>query len=293
MAMEENGIDFLKTCAKELPEPEDLFQGMRLPAHFELPDDILLFYHDFCAPAPNAHCRYTLVFPLAAMHYFVDEEEYDLAEGDLLLIRPYALRFLSPRSAGYQRFFITFRLNEPQSYLPENCLNRLSPAASACLKEMVARYDAGDASGLSLALYGFLTHLSPGPRSKAERGLSPAIARSVSFINENFHRDLDVGALAARVNMSVSNFARKFRRETGGSVHACIAGQRLEFARYYLCRTRMSMDEIARRCGFQSGSSFSHFFKTRTGLSPLTFRKQRERTPGEGAKLPEQGVNKE
>ena len=279
--MEENGIDFLKTCVRNLPEPEDLFQGMRLPENFELPDDILLFYHDFCAPAPNAHCRYTLVVPLASMHYFVDEEEYDLTEGDLLLIRPYARRFLSPQSAGYQRFFITFRLKEPQGYLPENCFNRLSPESSVFLKSIVNCYDAGDAGGLSLALYGFLTHLSPGLRGKAERGLSPAIARSVSFINEKFHRDLDVETLAARVNMSVSNFARKFRRETGGAVHACIAGLRLEFARYYLCRTRMSMDEIACRCGFQSASSFSHFFKSRTGSSSLGFRKQREKMPAE------------
>jgi len=280
--MAEREIDFLKTCVRELAEPENLFQGMRLPENFELPDDILLFYHDYCAPAPNAHCRYTLVFPLARMHYLVDQEEYDIAEGDMLLIRPYARRFLSPRSGGYQRFFITFQLKTPQSYLPEGCLHRLPEPALAHLRKVTACYQANDVQGTSLALHAFLTTLSPGSVRGRERLLSPPIAKVLALINDDVGNAPGIKEMAARVNMSPGNLARKFRSELGMSIHRCVSARKLEFARYCLRRTRMDMEEIARNCGFQSGSGFSHFFTKQTGVSPLAYRKGRETSPPPG-----------
>ena len=66
--MYSKSTELIKSRICELEEPENLYEGVRLPPSFALPDNILLFYHDFCAPAPTAHRRYTLVFPLASMH---------------------------------------------------------------------------------------------------------------------------------------------------------------------------------------------------------------------------------
>ena len=272
--MHDENIECLLSCVRDLPEPANLYEGVRLPENFALPDEILLFYHDYCAPAPNAHCRYTLVFPLAEMHYYADEREFDLAPGDVLLIRPFSLRFLSPDSAGYQRLFITFQLPAPQAYLPEKMRFRLTGETLPYLRTMRTNYPDGDPGKLALALFGFLTHLEPGGPARETRRTSRQVARAVEYINDHIHVPLENRAIAERVSMSPSNLSRRFRREMGISVHDYIGRQRLEFARYYLAKTLMPMDEIARRCGFLSNSSFSHFFKQRTGLSPLAFRKQ-------------------
>ena len=272
--MYSKSTELIKSRICELAEPENLYEGVRLPPSFALPDNILLFYHDFCAPAPTAHRRYTLVFPLASMHYVVDQQEFDITDGDLLLIPPFCRRFLASRSKGYQRFFITFELPEEQSYLPRACLNRLSDESAAYLEKIFDLYPGGDSRELALALYGFLTHLAPETRKSNGTRLSREIAGAVEFINENLNTPLENSTIAAKVNMSPGNLARRFRKEMGVSVHGYISDQRLEFARYYLQKTRMNVEEIALCCGFLSSSSFSHFFTDRTGCSPLNWRKE-------------------
>ena len=207
------------------------------------------------------------------MHYCIDQQEFDIAEGDLLFIPPYSRRFLGLRSSGYQRFFITFDLPAAQSYLPEVHLNRLTGEAPAYLKKLFDLFPGGPSEELSLALYGFLRSLSPGTAVSAASRMSREISSALEFINENLHAQLTNQYIASRVNMSASNLARRFRKETGLSLHKYIAKQRLEFACYYLQKTCMGTEEIARCCGFLSGSSFSHFFAAQTGVSPLAYRK--------------------
>lgn len=271
--------DSLKARFRKVPEPENLYRGLRLPEGFELPDEILLFYHDFCAASPNAHSRYTVVFPLADMSYFVDKEKYSLHEGDILFIRPYSLRFLSPESSGYQRFFITFQLKKDQNYLPKKTLLRWTGPVGTLLRKMLGSYAEGKGTRLAAELYELLSVLTPAEDGRAENTpeMSMGIARALEFINENLHKPIDNRQIAKRAGMSVSNMARCFRNEIGMPVYKYILRQRLEFARYYLEKTGMPVDEIAAKCGFESPSGFCHFFKAKTGFPPLTYRKKSPR----------------
>ena len=52
--------DFLRRLAdyaRRIPEPDNLFSGRVVDPAFRLPDNILIFYHDFSTPLPNAHGR--------------------------------------------------------------------------------------------------------------------------------------------------------------------------------------------------------------------------------------------
>ncbi|MBQ8754094.1 MAG: helix-turn-helix transcriptional regulator [Lentisphaeria bacterium] len=257
----------------ELAAPENPFEGVRLPKSFALPDNILLFHNAICTITPIAHYRYTLVFPLGQMYYYVDRQEFNISEGDLLLIPPYSRRFLTLQSKTFRRFFITFELPEAQSYLPQGCLNHLSEKSMVYLDKMFDLFPDGSPDELSFALYGFLTTLAPGEKKPAENHLSRDVAAAVEFINDNLHTPLENDIIAGKVNMSTSNLARKFKREMGMPLHGYISFRRLEFARYYLEKTDMSVEEIAEVCGFLSGASFSHFFFRHTGKSPLNYRK--------------------
>ena len=262
-----------------LPEPENLYEGLRLPEDFELPDNILLFYHDFCAPSPNAHYRYTLVFPFAGMRYYVDQLQYDLLPGQMLLLHPYQLRFLSPKSADYRRFFITFTLRKPQPYLPRSGVCTLNGESYTLLEQLLSAFRDGAPRRLAVELFRFLDSLAEKMTAGESRKMSPQIAGAIRFINENLNRQISNQDIADELNMSESNLRRRFRAEIGQSLKNYIDKQRLELAKYYLRETLMRIDEIAALCGFASVFAFSHFFKHQTGIPPLRFRLLRNARP--------------
>jgi len=55
--------------------------------------------------------------------------------------------------------------------------------------------------------------------------------------------------------------------------------RKLENAQYSLKYTQQSISEISTICGYDSVFSFSRFFKVKTGLSPLQWRKMHQNDP--------------
>ena len=92
----ENGTHTLKMLAAELSEPANLFCGEKLPENLALPDNILLFHHDWAAASPNSHYRYTVVVPLGRMSYLIEQQRVEVDEGEILFIAPEQLRYLHP-----------------------------------------------------------------------------------------------------------------------------------------------------------------------------------------------------
>ncbi len=272
--MDLKSVELIQRRVRELTMPEDFHTGRRVPEHFALPDSILFFYHGMCARAPFTHQRYALVFPLGRMHYYVADQEFDISAGDVLILPPNARRFLAPQSASYWRFFITFELPVPQDYMPEKLHLRMTEASELYLQKLFDHYQTGRPAELSMALYGLLNSLVPAGDTAETKRLSREIADVVEFINEKLHMPLTARLLAARVNMSSGNLARRFRNEIGMPLYEYISLQRLELARYYLQKSDKNMEDIALCCGFLSGSSFSHFFVRRTGESPQAYRKK-------------------
>ncbi len=271
-------LDVLKKRILALPYPENYYRGIRLPEDFELPNEILLFCHRHCAQtlSPTAHYRYTLIFPLGEMVYYVGPKKYSMREGDVLFIPPYSLRLMAPNSSVQQRFFITFQLQHEQSYTPTgDKLCSLNDAGKKILYRILEHYRSGSGIELAMALYEFLHMLIPddeGRNAADKSGLSREIAKALEFINDNLHHQLEIKQIASKIFMSTSNTAQRFRREVGMPIHQYILHQRLEFACYYLRETKMRLDEIAKQCSFESPSSFSHFFKSKTGKSPMAWR---------------------
>ena len=98
--MKTNDLNFLFSYAGSVTEPEDLFSGRRLPLGFSLPDNILVFFHDFTASAPNSHSRHTLVIPLDEMIYYVEHQQVEMHLGELLYVPRFALRFMHHGSSA-------------------------------------------------------------------------------------------------------------------------------------------------------------------------------------------------
>lgn len=83
---------------------------------------------------------------------------------------------------------------------------------------------------------------------------------------------LPLKALAAHAAMSPRTFTRRFRRETGMSPGAWLAGQRLIRARQLLEQSALSVDQIADQAGFGTGAALRQHFSRSLGTSPSAYR---------------------
>ena len=79
--------------------------------------------------------------------------------------------------------------------------------------------------------------------------------------------------LAQRLHMSSSYLSDMLRTLTGQSAQQHIHDKLIERAKEQLATTGRSVSEVAYALGFEHSQSFSRFFKTKTTLSPLAFRR--------------------
>lgn len=95
----------------------------------------------------------------------------------------------------------------------------------------------------------------------------------LTWMLENIAEDHSVGALARRAAMSERTFARRFAAETGTTPHRWLSTQRVLHARTLLEQTALSVDEVARRCGFSTGALLRHHFQKIVGVAPVDYRR--------------------
>jgi AraC-like DNA-binding protein len=79
--------------------------------------------------------------------------------------------------------------------------------------------------------------------------------------------------LAQRLHVSPSYLSDMLRTLTGQSAQQHIHDQLIAQAKEQLATTGASVSEVAYTLGFEHSQSFSRFFKTKTALSPLAFRR--------------------
>lgn len=106
----------------------------------------------------------------------------------------------------------------------------------------------------------------------------PWLAHLLEWSSGNLHKDITIGRLAAEANVSRRTLSRRFLEATGLSPYRWITSLRVRRVKDLLETTALSIEEIAERCGFQSGALLRHHFREHVKISPRTYRGQfRER----------------
>lgn len=100
------------------------------------------------------------------------------------------------------------------------------------------------------------------------------LSPTLQWIQENYRERLDNETLAAHAAMSLRNFSRVFKRETGITPAQFIERVRLDAAAKLLEDTNLSMEAVARECGFQSGEHFRLSFSRRFGITPRDYQQR-------------------
>src|SRR5918993_2454669 len=109
-------------------------------------------------------------------------------------------------------------------------------------------------------------------RLKSLPGMDPRIKHAVAFIGEHLQSRITVEDLAAKAELSVSQFTRLFRRDLGSTPSAFVNRLRIERAALLLERTNLSVGEVMMQVGITDPSHFARDFRRAHGFSPRTYR---------------------
>ena len=100
----------------------------------------------------------------------------------------------------------------------------------------------------------------------------PRIQQILQYINEHLEDDLTIDLLAEKSFTSRFYMMRKFKADTGCSIHQYINSKRLLLAKKLLTTTELPITQLCFQCGFKDYSAFSREFKRSFSLTPTEFR---------------------
>ncbi len=140
--------------------------------------------------------------------------------------------------------------------------------------------DLGRAMALNCARYLVVFMRRPGGQSQFSATLESqqaernSINELIAWVTDNLASNLSVETMADRVHMSLRNFSRVFRSETGQTPAALVEKLRVDAARRRLEETDEPLETIATACGFGSADSMRRSFHRIVKVAPNDYRKR-------------------
>ena len=98
------------------------------------------------------------------------------------------------------------------------------------------------------------------------------IDKIISFINNNYTRNLKLNEIAGMASMNSSAFCRYFKENTGKTLLQYVMEMRVGYACKLLALGEMDISQIAVECGFDSITHFNRTFKQLVNLTPTQYR---------------------
>jgi len=135
-----------------------------------------------------------------------------------------------------------------------------------------------DGLGQALAAHLLRRHATLPPSAKPcgeqPNALSPERLRRVcDYVEAHLDEEVTLQALSDAACLSPYHLSRCFRRSTGTTLHTYVMSRRIEGARKLLADRKLTLAEIAYRCGFASQSHFTAVFKKSLGMTPGRYRR--------------------
>lgn len=111
------------------------------------------------------------------------------------------------------------------------------------------------------------------PRKRSMLSLAQE-AQAKELLASRLKGDILVADVAASCGLSRSRFMKAFRETTGATPYQWLVSQRIEAAKQLLINRRLSVADIAHRCGFADQSHFTRVFAQRVGAAPAAWRRE-------------------
>ena len=238
-------------------------------------------YHDF---------HKVVIFLCGKVTYHIEGKAYHLKPWDILLVSRHAIHKSEiDASVPYERFILWIKNDIPNKQLLQ-CfqkasdrsynLVRLNSSLQEKLKDVLfeleasARSEAFGKDILTQALFQeFMVYLNriflekQYIFDKKSYSYDSQIANILKYINHHLGEDLSVDALASRHYISKYHLMRKFKEETGYTLHNYVINKRLLQARTLISEGTPIL-KAAHESGFAEYSTFSRAYRKQFGKAP-------------------------
>lgn len=112
--------------------------------------------------------------------------------------------------------------------------------------------------------------------TSAKQVIIPDIIVAIqSYLDRNYSHNISLDDLSRIFSISKFHMSREFKRYIGKSPNDYLIGIRLDKAKVLLVDSRRSIAEIGQLVGIPNTNHFLYLFKSREGITPSAFRKQR------------------
>lgn len=106
------------------------------------------------------------------------------------------------------------------------------------------------------------------------------VAQAVQFIRENHWRGIDVSDVMKHCSLTRRVLDKRFKQCLGRTAHQEILRLRLERVKQMLMETKLSLSEIAARCGFDNPEYLPVVFRREIGQTPSNYRRTMRKQTG-------------
>lgn len=100
------------------------------------------------------------------------------------------------------------------------------------------------------------------------------VKEAITFIEQNFERDISVHEIAVACGLNRSYFGKIFRESIGESPQQFLLHYRMSKAAQLLKESRLPVREISTRVSYANALNFSRAFKSVYGVSPREYRQR-------------------
>lgn len=238
-------------------------------------------YHDF---------HKVVIFISGKVVYHIEGKAYQLSPWDILLVNRHAIhRSEIDPSVPYERFILwiqndilwqellkCFQKANDRNYN----LIRLNSALQEKMKDILFELETSTKSdgygkeiltqSLFLQFMVYLNRIFLEKQyifDKKSYTFDSQIACILQYINHNLKEDMSVETLSARYYVSKYHLMRKFKQETGYTLHNYIVNKRLLMART-LISNGMPVTKAAQESGFAEYSTFSRAYRKQFKTNP-------------------------
>ena len=205
--------------------------------------------------------------------------EYQLRAGQMFLILPGQLTYYeADKNDPWFYRWISFDGGLCETMLHSAGLSIESPVladnALGSAGKAIEKIVSGGAVSHARLMSGFWDFADSLPQSKTSAP-DRRIRRARAYIHSHYMEQLSVGEIAAAVNIDRCYLSRLFKEYEGIPPQEYLIRYRMRIAQSLLLDTDYDIAAVARLVGYEDVLNFSKRFKSRFGISPFKWRRQK------------------
>ena len=219
---------------------------------------------------------YDLTFNFGGIiNYAISGKKYSLGDSDVIFIKPGEKRVRYETSEVRTQYcsinFCSDKKIDLPTYIKDGLtfeIKQLISMLAACYKSRARHREKKIELYLELILSILLDN-------EEEKSQNSHLSKILAYVYEHyFDEKISLKEIAESVHLAPNYCSYLVKKELGTTIFNLIIDERILRAQEYIFENKMSLEEIARSCGFNSYSYFSTTFKRRTGYSPKDLKRK-------------------